>query len=409
MFNLKNIFGLYKGDGVTTFHSGSPGQEALEKCQDIMKEASAIHLANEKPEDLFQYGPEPGDPDFREQLATFLTQTYKTKVLSTNLMVTTGATNGFHFISTLMFDNNSPVFVEDPTYSRILEILEKDLGRTIISVPRDEEGIDVDILDALLTQFHSLTDESKLKSKFWALVYLIPTLHNPTSTSTSPERCQQLIKVARKHKVLLFCDDVYNLLCFEDNGPAWRLFSYDEKTDEDYDGNVLSNGSFSKIFSPGLRLGWIEASDYVLNFILSRSLLQSSGGLNQYTSGIMTTVLRNGHLQTHLKFIRDMLQKRIKLLTNILRKHLPPEFIFHEPNGGSYIWLQLPESLDGEAILPSAEQKHKVSYRPGSRCSYAKNFKNFIRISVSFCEEELLAPGALRLCRYLEECWKDKS
>lgn len=126
---------------------------------------------------------------------------------------------------------------------------------------------------------------------FWAMFYTIPTFHNPTGTSLPPgemniqflillaryinfiynfilESCKKIVDLARKYSIVVVCDDVYNLLSYNDSSPPHRLFYYDDKNDVDYKGgNVISNGSFSKILSPAIRLGWLECSPRVSSIL----------------------------------------------------------------------------------------------------------------------------------------------
>lgn len=124
----------------------------------------------------------------------------------------------------------------------------------IVPVKLNENGVDLDSLEKLLQekQFKSQNKE------FWAMYYTIPTYHNPTGILFSPEVCEGLIKLSRKYDFLITCDDVYNILYYKDKEAPKRLLAYDNRQDKDFKGNVISNGSFSKILGPGVRLGWLE-------------------------------------------------------------------------------------------------------------------------------------------------------
>ncbi|KAH3718241.1 hypothetical protein DPMN_061041 [Dreissena polymorpha] len=186
-------------------------------------------------------------------------------------MVTAGATQGLHLVATVMFNKDTPVFMEDPTYFLAVNIIREDFGMNIKPVPTDSEGIDTEKLELMLVQ-HKPASMAGQKTPFWSMVYTIPTFNNPKGYCMSPERFKTLIRLARKHDVLLFTEDIYNILHY-DNSPVCppRLMLYDDRTDEDFQGHVLSNCSFSKILAPGLRLGWIEASPRIMKYLEKRS------------------------------------------------------------------------------------------------------------------------------------------
>lgn len=169
-------------------------------------------------------------------------------------MITTGATQGLHIIISTLVDFKGYIFVDDVTYMIALDAIKQFSTFNIIPVKLNEDGID-------LCSFEKLLKEKQFKSKnkeFWAMYYTIPTYHNPTGIIFSPHVCQSLIKLARQYDFLITCDDVYNILHYKDCTAPKRLFAYDSTEDEDFKGNVISNGSFSKILGPGVRLGWLE-------------------------------------------------------------------------------------------------------------------------------------------------------
>jgi DNA-binding transcriptional MocR family regulator len=136
---------------------------------------------------------------------------------------------------------------------------------------------------------------------FWACYYAIPTFHNPTGILFSPETCRQLIQLARAEDILIACDDVYNLIYYDEQvGSPKRLFAYDSDTDTDFRGNVISNGSFSKILSPGIRMGWMECPPRITDLFRNSGILKSGGAANNYMSGIISSMIQLGLAQKQL-------------------------------------------------------------------------------------------------------------
>lgn len=141
------------------------------------------------------------------------------------------------------------------TYMIDLDVISQFHGLKIIPVPLNGDGVDLKQLEDFLKSNHF-----KLKNKeFWSLYYTTPTFHNLTGILFSDNVCQILIKLARKYDFLITCDNVYNVLHYQDEKPPIRLFVYDHSNDKDCKEHVISNASFAKIIGPGIRLGWIEA------------------------------------------------------------------------------------------------------------------------------------------------------
>ncbi|XP_025112377.1 uncharacterized protein LOC112575060 isoform X2 [Pomacea canaliculata] len=325
----------YMADGdILSLIKGSPGLETLKDCKDILlKATNAVLDENADVTGTFTYGPEIGDAEFRDELAMFLTQEYGDEVKSSHLMVTAGASQALHMITTVMFSKDSIVFVEEPTYFAASMMLSVDLQMKVIPVPCDADGINVEELDHLLTKYrpaHQRPTESK--RPFWAFVYTVPVYNNPTGRCYSPSRCRSLVEVARKHEILLVAEDVYNLIHFgEDPFPPPRLLSYDCPADPDYKGHVLSIGTFSKILAPSLRLGWVEAPECILLHLNNSNLVWSGGSLNHYASKLAAAAMHLGLLPPHVHFLRQVYKSRCDAVCQILRDGLPDVVTFTQP------------------------------------------------------------------------------
>lgn len=143
------------------------------------------------------------------------------------------------------------------------------------------------------------------------------------------EKCKFLVDVARKLDMIVVCDDVYNLLYYgDDKNPPARLFSYDNPKDEDYKGgNIVSNGSFSKILAPGFRVGWLEAPQRVVTKLKKSGLLQSGGSVNNVMFGIIQSIIELGKMEKHLDWYIQVYKVKY-----ILGKHYRMNFILVTKN-----------------------------------------------------------------------------
>jgi len=346
----------------------------------LMKNA-AEHRLDHDDGSLLAYGAESGDGYFRLALSRFLTEHYHTPVDADDLFVTAGASQGLDLICTLFTKPGDTIFVEEPSYFLALDIF-RDHGLNIIGLPMDEDGLMVEALEEGLTQHHP------------AFLYCIPTFHNPSSITLSAVRRERLVQLSQAHNLLIVADEVYHLLPY-DSPPPQPLADYT------HTGTILSMGSFSKILAPGLRLGWIQANQTLLQQLVKSGLLQSGGGLNPFTSKLVQSALELGLQRDHLVKLKTVYGQRKEFLSAALRQNLGSFVDFSKPGGGFFIWLRLPEPIDAEALLSEA-RRHQVGFQPGTRFSSGRGLKNYIRVCFSFYDTPELETAAGRLADVLK-------
>ncbi len=340
----------------------------------LIKQASDHRLAHDAAAYL-QYGAEQGDGYFREILAQFLSDGYGFNVQSDRLFVSSGASQALDLICTLFMPPGAVVCVEEPSYFLALNIL-ADHRLRVVSLPTDEHGLIVAGLEERLAQLHP------------AMLYLIPTFQNPTGATLPRERRERLVQLSREYDFLIVADEVYHFLNYTVTPPP-SVGAYIE------DGHVLALGSFSKILAPGLRLGWVQAETKLVQRMVLSGLLDSGGGLNPFTSGLVRSVLELDLQRPYLAELRTAYQQRIEAMTNALRQYLP-DAVYAVPEGGYFFWLRLPAGLDAETLLPCANEL-KVSYRPGIRFSSQGGLRDFARLSFAFYDTATLVEGVQRL------------
>ncbi|KAG8196163.1 hypothetical protein JTE90_007893 [Oedothorax gibbosus] len=395
--------GYYKKDAVY-LNAGAPGTELLRMLPPIIEAATTHLMQNELEGDaqLFQYGVENGNWQFRSFLATFLSEEYgDDTVCSEQIFLTGGASSGLWLVLSALFSPGSVVFVEDPSYFCALKIF-SDHQMTVVPVKTDDGGIIIEDLKEKFAQHFSDTPEA-CSPPLRALLYMIPTYQNPTGSVLSDERCSKLITLVRKYGITVLCDDVYNLLHYDDSLVApKRLFAFDNQSDSNYIGNVISNGSFSKFLGPGLRIGWIEAPKWIVDKLENFGVLGSGGGINTYTAGLITSLLALGKLKSHLEKLKTVF--KMEATAQLLRDELPPGCTLKSPSkGGYFLWVELPEHINGSHLLPFAKKEYQVSFMPGHRASPTGSFTNYIRLCISFYPLDVLLSAVRRLCVAISE------
>jgi len=343
---------------------------------------AAEHRLNQPDSSLLAYGAEQGDGYFRAALAQFLGDKYGEAVNPEHLFVTAGASQGLDLICTVFTKTGDTIFVEEPSYFLALRIF-ADHHLNIVSIPTDEDGLDVDALEAKLA-VHSPV-----------LVYTIPTYHNPASFTLPQSRRERLIGLSRKHNFSIVADEVYHLLSYSQPPPRPLACYADE-------GNVLSLGSFSKILAPGLRLGWTQGSPDLLQRLIGCGLVDSGGGLNPFTSGVIKSAIEMNLLAENIAYLQSVYTHRLAVLQAAIRADFPESVTFLEPEGGFFLWLKLPNGVDARILLKEA-RKQNVAFLPGTLFSSCNGLNNYMRLSFALYEEEELKTGAQLLGKVLKQ------
>ena len=331
----------------------------------------------------------------------FLSRRYGDPVKRENLISTCGASHGLQLLLNTVLSPNGVIFVEEVTYMIALDVLKQFPLMKIVTVPMKEDAVDVEAFEEIVKEEKKngnfLLSDEKI---FWALFYTIPTFHNPTGSVLSPQSCKRLVEVARNNSIVVACDDVYNLLYYGNGSPPHRLFFYDDPIDPNYKGgNVISNGSFSKILSPAIRFGWIECRPRIAKIFRSSGILRSGGAVNHYVSGIITSLLHLKLQDAHLDRLIKVYGERLSVLCEVFDCYLPKDCSYQRPGGGYFVWIHLPLEINASDFIKWCQEEHKVSAIPGVTFSYTQKSCNFLRVSIGFHKKEVLEIASKTLCK----------
>jgi len=408
-FNYFDSHGLLPKDGFS-FQVGAPNPTSLKAIAGFMEKSTETLKCFDGYEQSLQYGCDTGYGPVREQVANFLTRGYGDDVNKDSLYMTCGASAGLQMVLTHFFSNDHTMFVEDPSYLLVPSFLKNGFYVKGDSVPLEGDGMNLDILEEKVKKLSDV--KVSARHPFRAAVYVIPVYHNPTGICYSAAKCERLVTLARKYNLLVIADDIYNLLPYkkvvgstdEFEKPPARLYSYDKKSDPTYMGNVISNGTFSKIAAPGLRVGWMEAPRRVIDHINSMSYLPiSGGGMSYYVSRILAGVLQTENLDKHIEGLKIKHEKRMSTFISIVEDSLSKYGVtISHPDGGYFLWVKLPTGVTGDEVLEFAKTSENVTFVPGVKTSLNGNFENYIRLSIAYYEADEIAIGAKSFCRAVE-------
>jgi 2-aminoadipate transaminase len=342
-----------------SFARGVPAPE----CLAVDELADCAHAALERDgRTILSYGPGGGYGPLREWLAE------KHGVEPGRIVITSGSLQGFVFLAEQLVRGGKRVLVEAPTYDRPLKILTR-LGAEIVTVPMDEDGL--------------IPDE--LPEGDFAFLYTIPTFQNPSGRTLSEERRRRLAELARERQLLVLEDDPYGLVRYEGD-PLPSVF---ELADGE---NVAYASSFSKTVAPGLRVGW---------FVLPPKLAQEVEALavSTYISPpylSQATVLefaRRGTFEPNLERVNGLLRERRDAMLDALDRGLPDDATWTRPEGGYFVWLDLPSGPPSGDLLAEAEEAGVTFVKGSDFFPAGRGGERSARLAFSFVSPDEIIEG----------------
>ncbi len=322
-----------------------------------------------------QYAPSEGLPSVREFLVERQEQLQGRRPETQELMVTSGGMECITLACQALLDPGDDIVVEAPTYLGALMAF-RGYGPRIHSIPMDDDGMLVDLLAERL--------EAGLRPKF---VYVIPEFQNPSGRTLSLPRREALVEVCRRHGVLILEDVAYREISFDGSAlpSLWSLAP----------DIVVQAGTFSKIFCPGVRLGWAVGPRHVVAQLgaAKQTTDQCAGALGQR---LVEAYGRAGHFERQIPVARELYGSHWRTVERALRDHLPEGCSWSVPTGGFFTWLTLPEHVDTIAMGAAAIDAG-VAYVAGSPFYAGNAGRNELRLSFSFLPESELAEAVARL------------
>ncbi|WP_454711071.1 aminotransferase-like domain-containing protein [Cupriavidus nantongensis] len=367
---IREILKVTERPEVISFAGGLPSPASFPVAA---MEAATARVFADNPQAALQYAATEGYLPLREFVAR------RHDVGVERVLITTGSQQALDLIAKVMIDPGSKVMVETPSYLGALQAFSL-FEPEFVSIPSDDKG--------LLPE--ALTPELTAGARF---LYALPNFQNPTGRRLPLERRQALVARAQQLGVLLVEDDPYGALSYTgDQLPSLLSMNPD---------GVIYMGSFSKILAPGMRLGYVIAPPE-LHFKLCQAKQASDLHTPTFTQRVAYETVRDGLLDTHIPTIRELYGKQCQTMLDALKRHMPEGVSWNTPEGGMFIWMELPEGLDSMAILEEAV-KRNVAYVPGAPF-YANNPKrNALRLAFVTVPAERIEQGVAILGELFRE------
>jgi len=376
---IREILKLTQQKDMISFAGGLPAPEAfpVEAMQKVTQK-----VLEKQGSQALQYSTTEGYEPLREKIAERMNRKFATGVQVSNILITCGSQQALDFSGKLFLNEGDIVLCESPTYLAAISALKAYQPR-FIAIPTDEQGMVLAELEK------TLASQKNVK-----LIYVIPDFQNPTGNSWSLERRRGFMEIINRYHIPVIEDNPYGELRFENKIiPALKSM--------DTNGLVIFTSTFSKTFCPGLRIGWIAAEE---KFIEKYVLIKQGADLCTSIRSQMeiATYMDDYDFEANVEKLIQLYRVRRDVMIEMLEKNLPQNVTFTHPQGGLFLWVQLPEDIDASELLQDCLKK-KVAFIPGESFFPNGGGKNTFRLNYSNMDEMNIREGIKRLIQAIIE------
>lgn len=376
---IRELLKLTEKPEVISFAGGLPAPELFPVEE--MKEIS-VKVLEEEGRQALQYAATEGFIPLRKAIADRMNTKFRTNVTHENILITSGSQQGLDFSGKIFLNEGDVVLCESPSYLGALNAF-KAYGPKFIEVPTDENGMIMEELEKIL----ETTENVKM-------IYVIPDFQNPTGRTWPIERRKKFMEIISKHEIPVLEDNPYGELRFE--GEIFpSLKSMDEK------GLIIFLGSFSKIFCPGYRIGWVAAEHEILEkyiTIKQSADLQASSISQREVSKFIEIY----DLDAHVEKIKDVYRVRRNLMLDTMKAEFPEGLKYTYPEGGLFTWVELPEHINARDVMVKCLENN-VAFVPGGSFFPNGGKENTFRLNYSNMPEDKIVEGIKRLGAALKQ------
>ena len=372
---IRALFSVVSRPEVVSLAGGMPNLKDL-PLESLAETAKSLILTSGA--QALQYGSGQGWEPLREQLVSVMTYDGIIGADPDDVVITTGSQQALDLMAELFINAGDVVLAESPSYVGALGCF-RARQADVVHVDLDEDGL---IPEALEETIHRL----KSAGRAIKFLYTIPNFQNPAGVTLTLERRQRIAEICMREHVLILEDNPYGLLGFHsDPLPAIHSFSPE---------GVVYLGSVSKMFAPGMRIGWALAPHAIRAKLIlaSEAAILSPGMFGQM---FLSSYLNNYDWYGQVKVYRAMYAERCKAMLDALDEYMP-ECSWTKPVGGFYTWVTLPEGLNARSMLPRAV-KAQVAYVSGTAFYYDGRGTDHMRLSFCYPEPDRIREGVRRL------------
>ena len=369
--------------GLISFSGGFPAPATfpVEELKGIIAEVMENEAAF-----ALQYGTTEGDPLLRE----LMVKRYQNAGLNVgmeNIIITTASQQALDLIAKIFIDRGDTVVMGLPSYLGGISAFNS-YGADMIGIPMDDEGEIPEVMEAKI-------QEAIARGKKPKFIYVIPDFQNPAGMTMSEKRRREIIDIAHRYDILILEDSPYRELRYEgqDQPTLYEL---------DGSGQGILLGTFSKIFCPGFRIGWVLGHPDILDKIV---VAKQATDLctPPFTQRLAARYIEQGFLDPKLNQIRAMYKSKQKVMLDALQEFMPEEFTWIKPEGGLFLMAYGPEGIDTNALLMDCIKQQNVAYVAGTSFFCDGGGQNTMRLNFSYESEENNYEGCKRLGTFYKD------
>ena len=367
---IREILKVTQDPSVISFAAGNPSPESFPVddmariAADLFKNHSATAL---------QYGVSEGYGPLRELTAKRMKEKYGVGKSSDDLIITSGGQQVIEIAAKILVNEGDTVLCEAPSFVGALNAF-RSYKANLVGIPMDEHGMDVDVLETMLKT------QPNVK-----LIYTIPTFQNPSGCTMTLARRKRLLELAEQYNVMILEDSPYFELRYTGED-IQTIKSMDET------GRVIFSGSFSKVLSPGMRIGFVCAhQDIIAKMTVCKQV--SDVHTNLFFQMLCAEYLSQCDIDAHIASIRKLYFERMTVMADAMEQSFAGRARFQRPEGGLFLWCALPEGYDGMEFCRRAGQ-YKVAAVPGA--SFSVNEKEIVptfRLNFSLADNDTIRRG----------------
>ena len=373
---MRDIMAITARSEVISLAGGLPDTSAFppEAFDEVMGEIGRDSLAS-----ALQYGPTEGTDPMRRAIADLMAGEGMA-VETEDVTVTTGGQQGIDLVTKALIDPGDVLICDAPTYPGAIPTF-CSYEADVIQIECDGDGMKIDLLENTLTELEA----GGRRPKF---IYSVPTFQNPGGVTLSLERRRRLVELAREHEILIVEDNPYGMLRYEGEALP-SLYSLDGG------GFVIYIGTFSKILSAGLRLGWVVSPTPIREKVV---LGKQASDLctSTLTQEFAVRFLETGGLSSYVEDLVSIYRSRRDAMLGAMAEHFPHGSTWNRPEGGLFVWARLPEYINTEDLLAKALLKG-VAFVPGTSAFVDGRGADSMRLNFSGVSEEKIIEGIRRI------------
>jgi 2-aminoadipate transaminase len=378
---IRSILKAANADDVISFAGGLPNPVSFP--QDELQE-SMNRVVTEYGSKVFQYSITAGYEPLRRYIAHKYNLEHGMDLEAEDILITTGSQQALDLIGKVFINEGDSILIEEPGYLGAIQAFTQYLP-SYQAIPLEDDGICLQELESSLTK-HSI--------KF---AYLIPNYQNPTGITYSPKKREVVRALMKQHDVLLIEDDPYGALCFLGQTPGFIGTGSPE--------NSIILGTFSKIVTPGMRIGYLITKNRNYMRCLNTAKEASDLHSNIFSQYVIHDYLMHHDLETHIEKIKDLYRTQCQAMLDAIELYFPKSVSVTRPKGGMFLWVTLPEGSDSMELFRLASER-KVIFVPGTPFYTHGRIANTLRLNYTNACCETIKEGIRRLGEVMNELYK---